>query len=275
MAAIDKIYLSSYEEFCEFKNWCEKQPKLKDKYDNEVSILDYFYDFWDSPKYWEEEEKCHPVFCAPYYVDAYLIKNCPLEYVQKELMLNYGYWSQERIKRYYEDVKNWNGDGECPYWAKLEDFITLEDGTMTIKGLEKSDYEKIKDGELYNSPTLEGKYEAGTHFKITKLPFYRVKCKYPMRYRSKSGLRIQPLWDVSIETPGDCESMWWHDRGKIGTWDFSSEFVTDHNWSSSSTWCPSLKSIKRRILKWKLPIGTIVRLQGRYVGEEYEIVIKK
>lgn len=275
MAAIDKIYLNSYKEYKEFQEWLLKQPKLKDKYGTEISIYAYFFNWWDDPKYWKKDES-HPAFSAPYYVDAYIIRNCPLKYVQKDLMLNYGHWSQERIKEYYENVKNWSGEGECPYWAKLEDFITLEDGTMTIKDLEKSDYERIKDGELYTSPTREGTYEVGRHFKVIQKP-YPNKCNYPTPYRfERDNVKRQPSWDVSIKLPDSFEEyMWWHDSSKIGTWDFSSEFVENCRWSSSSTYCPSLKSLKRRILKWKLPVGTIVTLQGRYVGEEYKIIVKK
>lgn len=268
MAAIDKIYLDSYKEYKEFQKWLLEQPKLKDKYGKEVSIYSYFFTWWDNPEYWKDNED-HPVFSAPYYVDAYIIRNCPLDYVQEDLMINYGYWSQERIKEFYNNVKNWEGEGECPYWAKLEDFIILKDGTMTIKGLEKSGYEQIKDGELYTSPTLEGTYEVGKHFKIVKLPYYQCKCNYPMPYRNSAGIKRQPKWDVSVSIFG----MWWHERNKIGTWDFMEEFVDASG--CSNTWCPSLKSIKRRILKWKLPVGTIVTLQGMYVGEEYKILIKK
>ena len=96
-----------------------------------------------------------------------------------------------------------------------------------------------------------------------------------MRFVNKAGVKRQTNWDVSVEVPND-EYMWWHDYGrKIGTWDFGSEFVVGSKWSSSSTFCPSLKSIKRRILKWKLPVGTIVTLRGGYVGEDYKIIVKK
>ena len=72
--------------------------------------------------------------------------------------------------------------------------------------------------------------------------------------------------------------MWWSDNGIIGTWDFPEEFVESKwrcKWRCSHAYCKSLKAIKRRIIKWKLPVGTIVRLSGRYVGETYEIIVKK
>ena len=35
----------------------------------------------------------------------------------------------------------------------------------------------------------------------------------------------------------------------------------------------TIKAIKRSILKWKLPVGTIVKCTGRYVGDIYEFEI--
>lgn len=289
MAAIDKIYLNSYQEYCEFKKWCLEQPKLKDKYGNEVPISSYLFSWWDDPKEWEED-KSHPVMSAPYYVDAYIIRNCPLKYVQKELMLNYGHKTQEDIDEMYNSIINRSPEdqkliddahGEYPskpiswWWLSKDDFEVVN-GVIKMPRLEKSYYERIKDGELYASPTLEGTYEVGRHFKVIKKP-YPNKCNYPMPYRSKrDNVKRQPSWDVSIKLPDSFEEyMWWHDSSKIGTWDFSSEFVENCRWSSSSSACPSLKSLKRRILKWKLPVGTVVTLQGRYVGEDYKIIVKK
>lgn len=290
MAAIDKIYLNTYDEYQEFKNWCKAQPMLKDKYGHKISISNYLFTWFDNPKEWEDN-KSHPVMSAPYYVDAYIIKNCPLEYVQKELMLNYGHKTQKDIDEMYNTVINRtredqklidDANGTFPskpisWWWLNEDDFEIVDNVVRMKLLKKSTYEKIKDGELYTSPTLEGTYPIGRHFKIIKLPFYNVRCNYPMKYRNKSGVRRQPIWDVGIKLPEEYnEYLWWHDNGgKIGTWDFSSEFVSDSKWSSSQAYCPSLKSITRRILKWKLPIGTIVTLQGIYVGEEYKIIVKK
>ena len=290
MAAIDKIYLNSYDEYREFRDWCLEQPKLKDKYGKEVSIYSYFFTWLDDPEYWKDN-KSHPVFSAPYYVDAYLIRNCHLKYVQKELMVNYGHKTQEDIDEMYNTVINRTAEdqklideanGTFPskpiswWWLNEDDFEIVGD-IIKIPRLEKSAYEKIRDGELYTSPTLEGTYPCGKHFKIIKLPFYNARCNYPMKYSNKAGVRKQPDWDISVKLPEEYnEYLWWHDHGrKIGTWDFSSEFVSGSKWSSSQAWCPSLESIKRRILKWKLPIGTIVTLRGMYVDETYKIIIKK
>jgi hypothetical protein len=256
MAAIDKIYVNSYKDYLEFKDWCEKQPPLYDKYDKEARLIDYVY------KYNEPfNDICVPIFRGPYYADAYLIRNCPFDYIQKELMVNYGHWSQERIKEFYESVKNWNGDGECPYWAKLEDFITLDDGTMIIKGHnEKSDYERIKDGELYTSPRKED-YEYGKHFRCIKHPKVHFNRPFDCKW-----------WSVSVDVPCGYEYVWYHSNHN--SWDFSSEFVIA-DWSSSDAFVKTIKALKRLMIKWKLPIGSKVRAIGKYRFDEYEFIITK
>lgn len=255
MAAIDKIYVNSWDEYLQFKEWCEQQSPLLDKYGKSVRITEYLY------QYNEPFEKCHPIFNAPYYVDAYVVRNCPFDFIQKELMVNYGYWSQERIKGFYEDIINWKGEDKCPYWAKPEDFVIYDDGTMELKGIEESDYEKIKKGELYSSPLTDYKYTAGKHFRCVKHP----KEFYNRPFKMNS-------WFVDIETPDDAPWMWYH--RDTNTWDFFDEFV-EAEWTSSAAHIKTIKALKRLIIKWKLPIGTIVRVTGRYRFDDYKFIVKR
>lgn len=284
MAAIDKIYLKSFETFTEFKKWCEAQPPIKDKYGREDKISNYlFYDWYDT-KYWKEDD-CHPVMNAPYYIDAYIIRNCPIEEVQEELMVNYGHYSQKRLWEMYNEIKECVDKGEkSPYWAKLEDFVIHEDGTIELTSItEKSSYEEIKDGELYISPSCD-KFERGKHFRIIKSPamYWDRKCNYPTPVRIKNGPKYTPVWSIGIKIPDYVDEgyMSWssHSDSKfpIGTWDFCSEHVLSYDgWSSSSTYCKSIRALTRRITKWNLPVGTIVEVHGRYVGEEYEFLVTK
>jgi len=252
MAAIDKIYLNNWEQYLQFKKWCEEQPPLKDKYGVSCKLTDYLC------KYNYPFETDRPVFNAPYYLDAYVIRNCPFDFIQEELMLNYGYWSQKRLKEYYNEVKNWSEESECPFWAKLEDFIFNEDGTITLKGLEKSDYELIKEGNLYNT-TTSNYYEVGKHFRCIKKPH--------IKYNTPFGIKN---WWISVNPPEGI--MWYHKEHN--SWDFSSEFVIS-KWSSSSAHVHTIRSLERLLIKWKLPVGTKVRVTGRYVEETYEFIIKK
>ena len=118
MAAIDKIYVDNFEQYLLFKEWLEKQPNIIDKYGVEVSMTRSLYKY-DTPF-----EGCHPVFMGSYYEDAYLIKNCPFDFIQKELMLNYGHWSQDKINEAYEEVKKRVNGVETPFytWLEIEDF---------------------------------------------------------------------------------------------------------------------------------------------------------
>lgn len=262
MAAIDKIYLKKCD-YLAFKEWCKNQPPLHDKYGKEVRVTDYLWSIDDES--WKDDNEYRPVMSAPYYVDAYIIRNCPIEGVQKELQLNYGYWSQERIREFYESVKNYDPDKDgSPYWAKLEDFIFNEDGTMTIKGLEKSSYEEILDGELYSLPYRTG-LEYGSHFKLIKSP--NGKRTIPFNRPLKGE------WWVTVENTNDKYDSMWYTEG-TDTWDFMDEFVIGCG-ISNIAYVKTITALKRKIRKWKLPIGTKVMATGRYVGEEYEFVVKK
>ena len=225
MAAIDKIYVNSWNEYQLFKEWCETQPTIKDKYGKDSKIIDYFFYQWNNQKYWNEKD-CHPVMSAPFYIDAYIIRNCPFDFVQKALMINY-YGS----------------------------------------------YELIKEGKLYDKPYIE-KYERGKHFTMVKMPdFYNGNvCQRPIR----------GCWMIDVKLPDYVDELYmvWHSHSKtrfsVGTWDFACEFVDSiDGWSSSATYCRTIDALKRRIPKWNLPVGTIVRAIGRYIGEEYEFIVKK
>lgn len=206
MAAIDKIYVNTVEQYNQFRDWCSKQPLIKDKYGVEVSLLDYVRQYDNLT-----EDACRCVSCLPYYLDAYLIRNCPLDFIQKELQLNYG-----------------------------------------------SDYELIKEGKLFSMPSTDRVFKIGKHFKCIKSPIY----KYNRPYKRK-------FWSVSVEPSLDF--MWYHpDRN---SWDFSDEFVNSEWSSSHCNRYKTIKAIKKAIIKWKLPIGTIVTCYGRYVQDEYQFIV--
>ena len=135
MAAIDKIYINKFEDYLLFKDWCNNQPKIKDKYGSECSITDYLYQ-WKS----FEDNKEYPIFRAPYYIDAYLIRNCPFDFIQDELKLNYGYKSQEWIRKAYNAVMNRNNENKNFYtWLKPYDF-RIVNGVVTLRNKPISDY---------------------------------------------------------------------------------------------------------------------------------------
>ena len=255
MAAIDKIYIDSFEKYKLFKDWCMTQPKLKDKYGKETSLIDYVFKYTEWP-----EGAVLPVCNNPYYIDAYLIRNCPFDFIQKELMVSYGKWSQDDIKEAYDVVMKRDGE-KCESgayrWLSKEDF-SIVDGKISLN--KESDYDLIKACKLYATPQTNKKYEVGKSFKIVKCP----KQQYNKPYNRKK-------WLVDVEVPEELGYVWYHSN--TNTWDFMEEFVIDE-WSSSM--CiefKTIKAIKRAILKWKLPVGAIVTCTGRYVEDTYEFKV--
>ena len=251
MAAIDKIYVDSFEKYKLFKDWCMTQPKLKDKYGKETSLIDYVFKYTE----WTDGAVL-PVCNNPYYIDAYLIRNCPFDFIQKELMVSYGKWSQDDIKEAYDVVMKRDGE-KCESgayrWLSKEDF-SIVDGKISLN--KESDYDLIKAGKLYATPQTNKKYEVGKSFKIVKCP----KQQYNKPYNRKK-------WLVDVEVPEELGYVWYHSN--TNTWDFMEEFVIDE-WSSSM--CiefKTIKAIKRAILKWKLPVGTTVTCTGRYDSDPY------
>ena len=256
MAAIDKIYIDSFEKYKLFKDWCKTQPKIKDKYGKETSLINYIFNYTE----WGEGAVL-PVCNNPYYIDAYLIRNCPFDFIQEELMLSYGKWTQDEIEEAYDVVMKRGGE-KCEagayHWLSKEDFYS-ENGEIYLYK-DETDYDLIKAGKLYATPQTNKKYEVGKSFKIVKCPQH----KYNRPYKRKR-------WFVDVEVPEELGYVWYH--SSTNTWDFSEEFVISEWTSSGCSEYKTIKAIKRAILKWKLPVGTIVTCTGRYVEDTYEFKV--
>ena len=257
MAAIDKIYVDKFEDYLLFKEWCKEQPKIKDKYDNECSISYYLYQ-WESFK----DDEFYPILNAPYYIDAYLIRNCPFDFIQDELKLNYGYKSQEWIDEAYNVVMNRNDKNKNLYsWLKPDDF-KIVDGVVTMPKEPISDYELIKDGKLYATPRTQKKYTVGKHIKCIKHP--SIKYNTPFEWK---------FWWVQVDLPEELGYTRYH--RDHNSWDFDDEFVIDECSGSVCMRYKTIRAIKRAIRKWKLPIGTTIECTGRYIYETYVFQVAK
>ena len=257
MAAIDKIYIDSFEKYKLFKDWCRTQPKIKDKYGKETSLINYIFNYTE----WEEGAVL-PVCNNPYYIDAYLIRNCPFDFIQEELMLSYGKWTQDEIEKAYDVVMKRGGEkskGGIFPWLSKEDFSII-DGKIFLKRNQDSYYDLIKRGKLYATPYTNKKYKVGKSFKI-------VQCPQQHYNRPFKGKR----WFIHVDIPKDLGYIWYHSN--TNTWDFSEEFVISNGISNCCTKYKTIKAIKRAIRKWKLPVGTIVTCTGRYVEDTYKFKV--
>ena len=256
MAAIDKIFVNSWEQYCLFRDWCNEQPPLKDKYGVIVPITRYLY------KYSEPFNKPKAVFCAPYFVDAYLVRHCPYDFIQDELKTNYGEWTDDFKKKAYDSVMLRGGKkanrGTEFYWLSKEDFVVHEDGKVDIPGREKSTYQRMKEGKLYLIPSMD-RENPGKHFRCIK---------HPRRYfNTPYGIR---RWSITIIEPEDISPMWYHKEHN--SWDYIGEFVSSE-WSSNTAYAKTIRALGRLLRKWQLPIGTEVYVNGRYISDDYVFII--
>lgn len=295
MAAIDKIYIG-WEDYCAFKEWCAVQPPLYDKYGTETHLISWLWEI-DEDSFIDKDGNYfdRPVMNNPYYIDAYIIKNCPIQGVQDAIAINYGYRSQDELREAYETVKKRKPEiqelidkagNKFPsfpegtpvedkyYWYwKSEDFEIDENGHISLKNEEKSTYEEIRDGDIeFKAKACD--YVPGKHFTMINSPkgFGLNRFEKP----------FHGIWFVEVHTPeeyNDYGYMWYHNypknKKRSGTWDFSTDFVADAEWSSSCATVSSIRALKRMIPKWKLPIGTKVTVNGRYQEEKYEFIVKK
>jgi hypothetical protein len=99
--------------------------------------------------------------------------------------------------------------------------------------------------------------------------------KYPKFGKINKALNQRFGWHVSVITPdGDGYKSYPTYYGDTNQWiyDYELEFPID----KSCGWCnyKTIKSLIRNIRKWKLPKGSIVTAQGRYIGECYKFLIK-
>ena len=101
MAAIDKTYIKTYNQYKEVCDWCKDIVVTFDINKNiKFKPSDFIY------KYTEDDFKNLPengelvLWNTPSYMDKWLIRNCPIDFIQKRLKEQYG--------DDYDDIKNGN-----------------------------------------------------------------------------------------------------------------------------------------------------------------------
>lgn len=82
MAAIDKCYVDSWEDYQEFKNWANGKSYTTPR-GCKINVSDYLI-AWDDKNYFEEDGKpCErPIFNSPTHFDNYLYHNCPIQFIK-------------------------------------------------------------------------------------------------------------------------------------------------------------------------------------------------
>lgn len=95
MAAIDKTYTKNWDDYQSLIEWCKGKSFILQNGDV-IYPSRYIYD-------WEKEDfdgkKEFPVWNTPIYLDIWLIRNCPLKFIQDRLKEQYGDgWSKTAFK---------------------------------------------------------------------------------------------------------------------------------------------------------------------------------
>jgi len=116
MAAIDKTYVSNWDDFNEIRNWA-KDKEIPLKNGTYFKLADLLYHRNLTKEEWDEYSKNDPdyeivLWNTPTFVDIWLIRNCPFKLVQDRLKEQYGGgWSKESFADHndadmYEQIKN-------------------------------------------------------------------------------------------------------------------------------------------------------------------------
>lgn len=102
MAAIDKTYVSNWDDFDEIRNWA-KDKEIPLKNGSHVKLTNFMYHIDLTKEEWDKYSKDDPdyeivLWNTPTFVDIWLIRNCPFKLVQDRL--------KEQYNMRYEKIKN-------------------------------------------------------------------------------------------------------------------------------------------------------------------------
>lgn len=270
MAAIDKTYVSSWAQWKELRDWIwdkefdlhngahvvlrdwmyypdntqeDVEAWLENVRQDEIKYHSEYY----KEKYGDDWEK-HIVVDVPFwntsvYVDIYMIRNCPIEWVQDRLKVQYGGgWSKESLKK------------------------------------EKSTYEQIKEGtSVYDTYQRNG---LGEDTRITFIKYPKEHERYKFLYRERDNkLRMYNMekswWFVDVEPLDRSKHEFWDYDEDLDYWATNKEAVP---WTSSSAHIQGVltkKKVYRLIKKWNLPAGMRVKFNNMKFNEfDIEVVTK-
>lgn len=215
MAAIDKTYTDKYSDYEELLKWA-KNRTFKCPNGIVFNVMDSIYAGWTEESFNNNELPVMNTSCS---MDYFLIKYCPLEFVQNRLKKVYP-------EKYYNSVKN---------------------GT--------SEFDKFRKNNI------------GTKFKLIRIGSCSDHNTPWSFYNNRK--KINPKFFVSVRD-NTGEFIWYNEK--------YDKFVCTYelgDWTSSNAYCcKSLKALVRKIKKWELPKGSTVYVQGRYIGEEWQIKVK-
>lgn len=252
MAAIDKTYISNYQQFKEVRDWC-KNKKVELKNGIVFDAIDFlmypdmteeeFNDWKDeivqrhmkSYNETREEVEKHfeiPLWNTPTYFDIWLIRNCPIDFIQNRLKIQY--------EEDYERILNY----------------TSEYDTYERNGL--------------------GKH---FHYKIIRKPNWTHRYKFT--YHDKNGnskiyKENKSWWFVEVKNLSTNDYFSWDANEEYNYWTNSFECLPiTSNMMVIRKKNLNIHKIIRMIKKWNLPANVQVEFSNRHFNYGWIINIKK
>lgn len=115
MAGIDKTWFRTWDQYKEVHDWAESVGRVTDEYGNTFRPLDFMYDwtvesyhkaYIEQIKYFKKKSDVSDpekyiefiLWNTPTYFDVWLIRNCPIDFIQDRL--------REQYEGEYDDIKN-------------------------------------------------------------------------------------------------------------------------------------------------------------------------
>ena len=234
MAAIDKTYISDWETFNEIRNWgLQQSVPLKDG--TLVPLRNFMYnpdltkEEWDHNVEWYQKDNpgCDweaVLWNTPTYVDVWLIKNCPFQFIQDTLKEQYG-----------------GG------WSKLA-FTDHNDSDM---------YTQIKEGRsIYDT------YQRNGLGKKSKVVFHNISGSWCRDKKCWWWIDVNPCWIGNKKIGRHLPDYWYNEKSNM--WYVDEELMPINSNYCHKNGSLTKKSIVNLIKKWDFPRGTIIKFQNLY-----------
>lgn len=192
---------------------------------------------------------------------------CPNGFIMKPIEYVYD-WFTETDFDGEKEIPIMNTDNDVDYFLiKYCPFQFVQDRMKQVYGEEY--YQSVLNG---TSPYDTFVYpERGTKVKEIKIGrSFFTKSRKAWKFYSPLREKItKPTYFIGA-TYNDM-NLWYDEK--------QNKFLLPYEFgdgrSSYANKCRSIKAVIRLIRKWKLPVGTIIDVSGRYVGEEYRFIVKK
>lgn len=255
MAGIDKTYVKTYEQYKIVRDWC-KDKFITSKNGNKIQAIDFLYDKDMSEEYFnqwrnniiqsnirnynmsEEEAETHveiPIWNTPLYFDVWLIKNCPIDFIQERLKVQYG-------KTFY----------------KIKENTSIYD-KYKRNGLGKHFHYKV-----IKRPIIHPRYHFNYYDHWDNYKDYKEKKK---PWWDIEIFDINPNTNKRVYWWVNTEDNYWTNNLEAQPFDTSLMMVKKKNMN--------IHKIIRMIKQWDLPEGTQVQINNRYFCYGWVINIKK